>query len=81
MLFGVSTTKHLLEHAKATVKTYVLEIRTNDYISMTEELKKLGYLKCLQEFEDCLRDGFTNKNIARNQHIIERRQTRMKTQF
>ncbi len=47
MLFGVSTTKHLLEHAKATVKTYVLEIRTNDYISMAEELKKLGYLKCL----------------------------------
>ena len=34
MLFGITTTKHLLEQAKATAKTYVLEIKTNDYISM-----------------------------------------------
>lgn len=66
MLFAKGMKKVALETARAMQKTYMVEIKADNYLKMKEEMFKYGYKTHFTEMESLLKRNFIMKNWIRS---------------
>jgi hypothetical protein len=69
LLFIRSAKKIVYESAKTMSKCFMIQINTDNYKKMSEEMIKFGYKMAFYEMESIIRRNFITKNWLRNDKI------------